>query len=103
MNHNKDHYLYNTQSECCDQFFGWDYNSCMGSVPSSGSNPAPSKTSTSLRWYPDWEGTNAKCLDDGHEPAYMVSNREVWMYASLSECCKSNGCHTSLLILFMSC
>lgn len=39
-------------------------------------------------FYPDWDGDNKKCLEDGNEPEHMVLDPDMWLYDNLEECCE---------------
>jgi hypothetical protein len=74
--------------------YNWMKAQCMG-----GTAPAPapsptgtSPTSTSGLYYPDWEGENNGCVNDGNAPAYIVSNPSLWMFSTLSACCELAIC-----------
>ena len=74
MSANPSWYLYSTLDDCCTTYFGWNYDGCMGNVRG---------TCVKALFYPDWEGTNEGCVDDGNEPPYMRDN-----YVYYSECCR---------------
>jgi hypothetical protein len=58
------------------------YDDCMGRYP-----PDHDDCNVML-FYPDWEGTNKGCIDDGKEPYYMLSNHQYFLSNSREECCK---------------
>ena len=87
MTVNKAAYLFSSKSDCCQEYFWWEYEDCMnsGAAPTNGSNPAPAPTPMNptptapsgsaqnappqgLTWYPDWLGANTGCLSDGNQP-----------------------------------
>ncbi|KAL3798157.1 hypothetical protein HJC23_005718 [Cyclotella cryptica] len=78
-------YLFNVRSDCCDQFYWWNYDACMSINTGTASTIV---SPVSALYYPDWEGANAGCLNDGKEPEYIANNPTLWMYKTLSECCK---------------
>jgi hypothetical protein len=60
-----------------------------GTAPAPAPSPTgTSPTSTSGLYYPDWEGANNGCLNDGNAPAYIVSNPSLWMFSTLDACCE---------------
>ena len=59
------------------------YDSCMGRYP-----PDLDDCNVML-YYPDLEGSNKGCVDDGQEPYYMLSNHEYFLSNSREECCNS--------------
>ena len=69
-----------------------------GAAPAPAPAPAPATppvtgptvpSSVAGLYYPDWEGANTGCLNDGNQPAYITSNPSLYMYSTLSECCKA--------------
>ena len=38
-------------------------------------------------FYPDWDGVNESCLNDGNQPMYMNNNQNAFMYNNLKSCC----------------
>ncbi len=53
-------WLSSTMEACCNRFFGgFMYDICMGRYP-----PDQDDCNTML-FYPDWNGSNKGCLDDG--------------------------------------
>jgi len=41
-------------------------------------------------FYPDWEGDNEGCINDGNEPAYMTDNALNYMFSLVVDCCKEH-------------
>lgn len=76
-------YLFDDLKSCCEKYFSWDMASCVG--PSIG-------TKYSDLYYPDWEGDNEGCLNNGMAPSYMMTNPSAWMHKTLRECCKYFSC-----------
>ena len=70
-------WLYPTRAGCCDRYFSYAYNECMGSLAAS-----------SGKYYPDWTNGGDACLVDGKEPSYMKSNPDGWLYDDADSCCK---------------
>lgn len=70
-------YLFTSKADCCNEHYSWNQG-CMGS--SSGTS--------SQKFYADWLGDDT-CKNDGKAPTYMVLNPSVWLYETLSDCCKS--------------
>ncbi|KAL3797982.1 hypothetical protein HJC23_013220 [Cyclotella cryptica] len=77
MDANPTYWLFSTRDKCCKQHFSWNYNSCIGF-----------NGTDSHSWYPDWEGDNKACLEDGGEPSYMTQNPEHYLFNMKQDCCK---------------
>jgi hypothetical protein len=41
-----------------------------------------------MLYYPDWNGANVGCIDDGQEPYYMLTNAQYFLSNTREECCK---------------
>jgi hypothetical protein len=41
-----------------------------------------------MLYYPDWNGANEGCIDDGQEPYYMLSNAQYFLSNTREECCE---------------
>jgi hypothetical protein len=92
------------------EYFWWEYDSCMnsGAAPGSNSVPAPAPTPTAptpaapsptgpsptldahALWYPDWLGEDQGCKADGQQPDYMTRSPDLWMHSTISACCTTN-------------
>ncbi|KAL9179689.1 hypothetical protein ACHAXT_008979 [Thalassiosira profunda] len=81
MSANPSWYLYSTLDDCCTTYFGWNYDGCMGDVRG---------TCVKALFYPDWEGSNEGCVDDGNEPPYMRDNYVYYMFANKEDCCSEH-------------
>jgi hypothetical protein len=77
---NPSYWLHSTLTPCCEANFAWNLEECTGTT----------ETLTSGLYFPDWEGTNTGCLNDGTQPDYMSKNPDMWMHATLAECCDEN-------------
>ena len=76
-------WLSSTMEACCKKFFGgYLFETCMGSYP-----PDHDDCNVML-YYPDWEGSNKGCINDGQEPYYMLSNGKYFFSNSLEDCCE---------------
>ena len=70
--------------------FSNNYGACVGSV-STATSGVPSSVPVVLLpvpaplWYPDWEGNDDGCVNDGNESAYMTDLN--YLFATLSDCC----------------
>jgi hypothetical protein len=53
----------------------------MGLVP---------KTCVTGLFYPDWEGENEGCVDNGMEPYYMTRNPYGYLFNTQEDCCKEH-------------
>lgn len=78
MSVNAGDYLYSTLDKCCNTYFNWMYDKCMGRVRGPCARAL---------FYPDWSGTNEGCIADGNEPKYMTSNHKHYLYVTIEECC----------------
>ncbi|KAL7460889.1 hypothetical protein ACHAXS_001324 [Conticribra weissflogii] len=76
-------YLFDKLEDCCLRHYSWIYNECAGI-----NNAALGPDGESL-YYPDWEGDNKSCKNDGAQPQYMSNNPSTWMYENLESCCKA--------------
>ena len=61
MTKNPSDYLFSTLDRCCSTYFNWNYDTCMGLLPGECAREL---------YYPDWSGSNEKCIADGNEPQY---------------------------------
>ena len=61
MTKNPGDYLFSTLDSCCSTYFNWNYDTCMGLLPGECAREL---------YYPDWNGSNEKCIADGNEPQY---------------------------------
>jgi len=86
---NPTYYMSSTLTKCCTTYFQWNFDVCMGNERGVCSRAL---------WYPDWEGSNAGCVNDGNEPKYMTDNAVAYMFMELTDCCDQyykwdyNGC-----------
>lgn len=78
MTQNPTYYLFSTKADCCAEYYYWNIEECFGEGEAAGSGN---------KYYADWLGDDT-CKNDGRAPAYMVSNPTLWLYDTLSECCK---------------
>lgn len=74
-------YLHSTLDSCCSTYFGWNYETCMGNLPGI--------CARSL-FYPDWDGGNEGCIDDGNEPPYMTNNAMSYLFMLIEDCCEEH-------------
>jgi len=72
-------HMHSTLDSCCSTYFGWNFDECVGNLPGS--------CARSL-FYPDWEGSNDGCIDDGNEPRYITDNAMYHMFTKLKDCCE---------------
>ncbi|KAK1742774.1 DUF285 domain-containing protein [Skeletonema marinoi] len=80
---NPTEWLSSTMEACCKKYFvGYLYDACMGRYP-----PDHDDCNVML-FYPDWDGSNKNCLDDGKEPYYMLSNHQYFLSNTREECCE---------------
>ena len=76
MSSNPTAWMLTSLNACCTRHFPWKLNECLGT----------SGVASGL-YYPDWDGVNISCTNDGKEPVYMALNPSVYMYATLESCC----------------
>jgi len=74
-------HMHSTLDSCCSAYFGWNFNECSGNLPGI--------CARSL-FYPDWEGKNEGCIDDGNEPRYVRESAMYYMFAKLEDCCETH-------------
>lgn len=43
-----------------------------------------------FQWYPDWNGDNKGCIQDGEEPDYMKVSPESFLFETKEECCDAH-------------
>lgn len=80
---NPTEWLSSTLETCCRKYFGgYNYDACMGKYPPDADD------CNIMLYYPDWDGSNQGCTDDGREPYYMLSNHQYFLSNSREECCK---------------
>jgi len=75
---NPSYYMSTTLLKCCTTYFGWNYDVCMGNERG---------VCKRALWYPDWEGKNAGCINDGNEPKYMTDNAVNMLFVHPKDCC----------------
>ena len=67
MELNPTSWLSSTLDSCCQKFFGgYNYDICMGRYP-----PDHDDCNIML-FYPDWEGANAGCTNDGKQKVKVI-------------------------------
>jgi hypothetical protein len=71
-------WLSKSRKECCDKYFGYAYNECMGI------------SAVAVGWYPAWAHSDneAKCLNDNHVPNYMRQDEGTWILDDVASCCE---------------
>lgn len=80
---NPGEWLSTTLQKCCQKYFnGYYHDQCLGLHPPTAGNCAQ------MLYYPDWQGDNDGCLDNGQEPLYMLQNKDYFLSNSLQECCE---------------
>jgi len=73
-------FMYSQKQDCCQQHYSWDYNNCVGAK----------RTQNFGKYYPDFDGTEHVCVNDGLQPMYMDLSAVFWMHDTLKECCATN-------------
>ncbi|KAL7485151.1 hypothetical protein ACHAW6_010776 [Cyclotella cf. meneghiniana] len=79
MNANPTNWLFSSLDKCCKQHFSWNYNFCMGIIE---------ETTSHSSWYPDWEGNNKGCIQDGDVPSYMTRLPGNYLFNTKKDCCQ---------------
>lgn len=75
-------YYASSLEECCEQYYWYDIQTCMGSIPMDVEG-----------FYPAWGDANEiKCMSvaDVSPPAYMLSDPTAWIDADIETCCSRN-------------
>jgi hypothetical protein len=83
---NESLWLNKDREDCCAQFFGYKLSDCTGTAGTSAST-------TTGKFFPDWEGDNKGCLQDNAShpaPQYMLSSKSIWFRDTLDACCKAH-------------
>lgn len=92
MNAQPELWLASTLDKCCKQYYSWNEAGCKLENAEtnliSGSGSASFLDPTADLYYPDWGDTNT-CVANGQAPPYMKKQSEIWMYATLEDCCKA--------------
>jgi len=78
MNSDPSFHMFSTAAACCKQYFDWNFDQCIGNIPG---------ICTRSLFYPDWDNSNNRCVDDGKEPKYMTDNAMHYMFSRLEDCC----------------
>jgi hypothetical protein len=75
---NPTEWLSTTLEVCCKKYFGgYLYDACMGRYP-------PDDDCNVMLFYPDWNGSNEGCIDDG-KYAYIARYVEICMQHELTD------------------
>jgi len=83
MEINPTQWLSSSLDACCKKFFGgFFYKQCIGAYP-----PDADDCNVML-FYPDWNGSNEGCVDEGQEPLYMLGNAQYFLSNTREECCE---------------
>mmetsp|Transcript_14874 Transcript_14874/g.24355 ORF Transcript_14874/g.24355 Transcript_14874/m.24355 type:complete len:387 (+) Transcript_14874:3-1163(+) len=78
---NHGYFLSSTLEECCQNFYQWDYFSCLGTTP----------TLTNGEYYPNWSGGGSNtCVKDGNVPEYMFYDQSWYLSPTLQKCCEKH-------------
>lgn len=95
-------YLFDSQEECCMYYYEWNVDACMN--PALAPDPCDytymeiynedfllaDPDLDAAGYYPDYEGDDQYCLNDGNAPEYMNASPKAWRHKTLSECCLAN-------------
>jgi hypothetical protein len=75
---NSELWLSSSKQECCETFFSYAYNACMGI------------SAAAIGWYPVWAHSDneAKCVNDNAIPDYMRADSKSWVYPDATSCCR---------------
>lgn len=82
-------HLYPSLEECCATHYWWDLDACVASGGTFGNDSTIIKAAAFTFYYPDREGENKFCRNDGEQPAYMTNNFQIWMFNSVEDCCRT--------------
>eukprot|EP01082_Thalassiosira_pseudonana_P005220 g4797.t1 g4797 contig17:57986-65940(-) len=69
-----------TLEDCCKRYYSWRYDDCM--VEGGGTS------NTATLYYPNWEGSDHVCVNDGEAPAYITQAASAFMFEDLEDCCE---------------
>eukprot|EP01082_Thalassiosira_pseudonana_P001948 g2096.t1 g2096 contig11:711293-713012(+) len=72
-----------TLEDCCKRYYSWRYDDCL--VEGGGTSTA---ANTATLYYPDWEGSDHVCVNDGEAPDYITQAASVFMFEDLEDCCE---------------
>lgn len=81
MEANPSSHMQSTLAGCCATHFAWNYDACLGSLPGNCAR---------VLFYPDSNGADQGCVDDGNEPSYMTDNSMNYMFSQLEDCCREH-------------
>ncbi|EED86515.1 predicted protein [Thalassiosira pseudonana CCMP1335] len=70
-----------TLEDCCRRYYSWRYDDCM--VEGGGTS------NTATLYYPNWEGSDHVCVNDGEAPAYITQAASAFMFEDLKDCCET--------------
>lgn len=73
-------YMSSQKQDCCQQHYSWKYNECVGAK----------RTENAGKYYPDFDGADHVCVNDGLQPMYMDLGAAWWMHDDLKTCCAVN-------------
>lgn len=80
MTDNAMYYMFSQLADCCQEHYGWNYDTCIGA----------SSNVNNGQYYPDFSNTDHVCRNDGAQPPYMNNSPSHWMHDTLAECCNTN-------------
>eukprot|EP01082_Thalassiosira_pseudonana_P004230 g3727.t1 g3727 contig13:15864-17481(+) len=69
-----------TLEDCCKRYYSWRYDDCM--VEGGGTS------NTATLYYPNWEGSDHVCVNDGEAPDYITQAASTFMFEDLEDCCE---------------
>lgn len=91
MNRNGGTWLYETLESCCQRYYGWDQAGCKlrnAEATLVSGSLSSIVDATDILFFPDWERTDT-CINGGTAPPYMKAQSSIWMYSTLSGCCRA--------------
>eukprot|EP00970_Alexandrium_tamarense_P010655 scaffold2189_cov204-Alexandrium_tamarense.AAC.1 len=62
------------------RYYSWRYDDCM--VEGGGTS------NTATLYYPNWEGSDHVCVNDGEAPDYITQAASTFMFEDLEDCCE---------------
>ena len=71
---------------CLPKILRWKYAEC---IEAAGEVDAVASPADGL-YYPDWDGEEDICANNGKQPVYMTNNPTIWMHNDLKACCTAN-------------
>ena len=73
-------YFESSKDACCQRYYSWDYNNCVGDEGTAISG-----------YWPNWGFQDIKCLNNTEKklPEYMQLDQGKWLYDDAESCCEN--------------